>query len=47
MAPLLVAVARTSRPDRPPMPSPIIAVEWVASVGYGNEPAAVVHPGGN
>jgi hypothetical protein len=22
-------------------------VEWVASVGYGNEPAAVMHPGGN
>ncbi len=29
------------------MPSPIIAMEWVASVGYGNEPAAVMHAGGN
>jgi hypothetical protein len=25
----------------------MIAVEWVASVGYGNEPAAGMHPGGN
>ncbi len=35
-------------PGAPPVAGlTIIAVEWVASVGYGNEPAAVMHPGGN